>query len=149
MSRRTAGGEQARNATTSRTATLSLVAFDELQDVVTIAVASALEDFKSTAANDALLTSAQLAQRIQVSVATVRTLRDAGMPTVMVLQSPRFDWAAVKAWLIDNGKTAGSCVASKAACPNLDGPTKNADVSTVERNLHQVAGAHLDVEAAQ
>jgi len=49
-----------------------------------------------------LLTVGQLAERMQVSERTIRTLRKQGLPTVMVGDSPRFVWADVVASLPKN-----------------------------------------------
>lgn len=45
------------------------------------------------------MTRVDLATFLQVTTRTVDNMRSKGLPTIMVGASPRFDVAAVKAWL--------------------------------------------------
>lgn len=51
----------------------------------------------------ALLTTDELARELQISVSSLRTLRQRGLPTLQVLGSPRFELEAVMAWLRTQG----------------------------------------------
>jgi hypothetical protein len=65
-------------------------------------VAEAVADVLGARANDnapALLTQEQLAEKLGVSTRSIFTLRRQGLPTVMVLESPRFELAAVVEWI--------------------------------------------------
>ena len=80
-------------------------------------VAEAIADVLGSGANDnalGLLTQEQLAKQLGVSARSVYTLRQQGCPTVMVLESPRFELAAVLVWL----------KAQQSAVPLRDGESK-------------------------
>lgn len=51
-----------------------------------------------------LLDTGEIAAHLSVTTATVRNLRAQGLPTIMVGSSPRFDVAAVTAWLSSKGQ---------------------------------------------
>lgn len=78
----------------------------ELTDIITIAVAEALSEPQAHA--PALLTANSLSDALGVSPRTVRRLTLAGMPTLMVADSPRFELEAVLQWLRDRNQSAGS-----------------------------------------
>lgn len=50
-----------------------------------------------------LKTRAGLAKRLGISLATLNRLRQQGMPCVMLLDSPRYDYDEVLAWLKSRG----------------------------------------------
>lgn len=69
-----------------------------------------------------LLTKAELALRLQVSERTIDSMRGKGLPVVWVIESPRFDWIAVREWL-----AAQPCCARSGATGEL---TKRGTPST-------------------
>ena len=72
--------------------------------IVSDAVEKALTRHAEGAADrTALLTQAELAQALGVSIRTIHTLRRRGLPTIMVIESPRFHLPTVLDWLEDIG----------------------------------------------
>jgi hypothetical protein len=81
-------------------AALMPIARDLLREVV----AEVLDEQAASAPpTPALITIDQLAAALQTSRASINRLRERGLPTVMLLDSPRFDLAAVLAWLETRG----------------------------------------------
>jgi len=68
-----------------------------LREELPAALAEALEAVKP--ALPKLATREECAQFLGVSTGTLDTLRKRGLPVVMVIESPRFDLADVRAWL--------------------------------------------------
>lgn len=64
------------------------------------ALAEALSETKPV---PGLATREQCAQHLGISMRSLDTLRGRGLPTVMVLDSPRFDLVEVVTWLRDRG----------------------------------------------
>lgn len=73
----------------------------DLRALVAEAVTEALAEHEP-AEPPALLTTDQLRLALQVSRSTLYLLRERGMPTTYVLDSPRFQLAEVLAWLASN-----------------------------------------------
>jgi excisionase family DNA binding protein len=71
--------------------TLAVVSLDDLRAL--------LSEASANAPRPALLTTEALAHELSTSTDTVRRLRDQGMPYVRVGTAPRYDLAAVRAWL--------------------------------------------------
>ena len=71
----------------------------DLQRLITEAVEQALG---AREAEPVLLDRERLARALSVSLPTVDRLRAAGMPTVWVVQAPRFELAAVLEWIRTN-----------------------------------------------
>lgn len=69
---------------------------DELQAIVRVEIEQALADRRTP---PAVLTQDQLAESLGVSSRTIYTLRQEGLPTVLVGDSPRFDLGECLAWL--------------------------------------------------
>lgn len=80
-------------------AALRPVVAEAVRDALAEHAAGAAEPGGGAAAAPALLTNAQLAAALQISRASLHRLRDQGLPTVMVLDSPRYDLQQVRAWL--------------------------------------------------
>lgn len=70
----------------------------ELAEVVREVLIDLLADGKSSTP-PALLSQTELAEQLGVSPATVRTLRGQGLPTVWVVESPRFVLTECLDWL--------------------------------------------------
>lgn len=68
----------------------------DLRALVREELAEALSELEQ---QPALIDQKALARHLGVSERTVYTLREQGCPTVMVLESPRFELAAALAWL--------------------------------------------------
>jgi hypothetical protein len=123
----------------------------DLQALVGEAVANALAEY-SPEQGPSLMTATELCERLRISMPTLRKLRGEGLPTLMVVESPRFDWSAVVTWLGNNSgeallasssdseDLAGS---SKVVSPNQTQANRKAlktmRKATVERNLAQQA----------
>jgi hypothetical protein len=75
-----------------------------VRDVVRAAVEDHIELLFEAATRPALLTTKQLARELQCSERTVTNLRAEGLPTLMVGDSPRYEWPAVLAWLKTRGE---------------------------------------------
>lgn len=82
---------------------------DELRALLRAEVDAALGE-RPTA--PALLTQDALARELGVSPRTVYELRQQGLPTVLVCESPRFELAACLAWLRERPTTAKSARAA-------------------------------------
>lgn len=113
----------------------------QLRDLVANVVAEALADHEPEQ-QPALLTTAQLAQKIGCSVRTVARLRDAGLPVVYVLESPRFRLDAVLEFLTSNSAQLRDHGQLPMADSSQDA-TKLAEltlVTTHDVNRREVAG---------
>jgi len=75
----------------------------DLQRLITEAVERALGARES---EPALLDRERLARALSVSLPTVDRLRRLGLPTLMIVQAPRFELAAVIEWLAKRERTA-------------------------------------------
>jgi hypothetical protein len=72
---------------------------EDVRDLVREELETALLARSNAPDAPALLTQDQLAKALVCSVRTIFTLREQGCPVVMLLESPRFDLAAVIKWL--------------------------------------------------
>lgn len=57
------------------------------------------ESLEEASGTDELLTQEEIAQKFKTSVGTIIKLRAHGMPVEWLLSSPRYDYAACRAWL--------------------------------------------------
>lgn len=93
----------------------------ELAELIEDAVALATERLTDSASGaPALLTQADLAKTLCVSVRTIHTLRQQGLPMLRVGDSPRFELAAVLSWLRNReqeAEAAGGSTSSAATLP--------------------------------
>jgi hypothetical protein len=76
-----------------------VVSPEQLREVVRAAVAEVLEHHHAASTEPALLDRAGLARALGVSAPTVDRMRAEGAPELRVGDSPRFELAAVLAWL--------------------------------------------------
>jgi len=76
----------------------------QLRELIRGAVRTEL-DARADGAADPLLTAAELAKALKVTTRTIHNLRGKGLPTKMVMQSPRFVLAEVLSWLDEKAPT--------------------------------------------
>jgi hypothetical protein len=75
---------------------------EALQRELPAALAEALDTNKPS--HPQLATREQCARALNISTRSLDTLRSQGLPTLMVLESPRFELAEVVAWLRERGR---------------------------------------------
>lgn len=73
---------------------------DEIAAIVRAAVTDAIADLDlgTRAEPEPLMTTAELAEYLQVTTRTVQTLRESGMPARRIGDSWRYDRAEIDAW---------------------------------------------------
>ena len=87
-----------------------------IRNEVREAVASALALTPAPKCEPIVATTNQLCELLSICPATVHRFRKAGMPHFFLGDSPRFNTAEVRAWIVANPSTGGRGKKSKAAC---------------------------------
>jgi hypothetical protein len=87
---------------------LSVALAATIAPIVRDALADALAEHEVGAApKPALLNTEELAHELRTSPSTIHRLRKAGLPVIMLIESPRYELSAVLSWLKAREKGAG------------------------------------------
>lgn len=109
---------------------------EQLASLVRSAVADVMTDF-APGEQPALLTKAELARKLGCSPRTIDRLRAEGCPTIMLLDSPRFELTAVLGWLTAHGNSQ---------CPNNSPTSQLRLVQPQSRKLSEAAIHRKDIK---